>query len=82
MYQALILPLVDKLLEGFQCTALAYGQTGTGKSYSMGMTPPGEVGFSFSHQWLKSFPLIYRFYSFTDTARAPGYSASRPGRHF
>ncbi|EDW51407.1 GM13095 [Drosophila sechellia] len=42
MYQALILPLVDKLLEGFQCTALAYGQTGTGKSYSMGMTPPDK----------------------------------------
>ncbi|XP_032581494.1 kinesin-like protein Nod [Drosophila sechellia] len=43
MYQALILPLVDKLLEGFQCTALAYGQTGTGKSYSMGMTPPDKI---------------------------------------
>ncbi|XP_043658798.1 kinesin-like protein Nod isoform X2 [Drosophila teissieri] len=39
MYQALIQPLVDKLIEGYPCTALAYGQTGTGKSYSMGMAP-------------------------------------------
>ncbi|EDV46028.1 kinesin-like protein Nod [Drosophila erecta] len=42
MYQALIQPLVDKFLEGYPCTALAYGQTGTGKSYSMGMAPPDK----------------------------------------
>ncbi|XP_039498598.1 kinesin-like protein Nod [Drosophila santomea] len=42
MYQALIQPLVDKLIEGYPCTALAYGQTGTGKSYSMGMAPPDK----------------------------------------
>jgi len=46
MYLALILPLVEKALQGFQCTALAYGQTGTGKSYSMGMAPPDKVGSS------------------------------------
>nr|XP_016930810.2 kinesin-like protein Nod [Drosophila suzukii] len=43
MYLALILPLVEKALQGFQCTALAYGQTGTGKSYSMGMAPPDKI---------------------------------------
>ncbi|XP_016962888.1 kinesin-like protein Nod [Drosophila biarmipes] len=43
MYLALIRPLVEKALQGFQCTALAYGQTGTGKSYSMGMAPPDKV---------------------------------------
>ncbi|XP_020717152.1 kinesin-like protein Nod isoform X3 [Ceratitis capitata] len=32
-----ISPLVGKVKEGFNCTALAYGQTGTGKSYSMGL---------------------------------------------
>ncbi|XP_017074321.1 kinesin-like protein Nod [Drosophila eugracilis] len=42
MYQTLIQPLVEKVLDGFQCTALAYGQTGTGKSYSMGMAPPDK----------------------------------------
>ncbi|KAH8367986.1 hypothetical protein KR084_005266, partial [Drosophila pseudotakahashii] len=43
MYVALILPLVEKVFQGFQCTALAYGQTGTGKSYSMGMAPPDKI---------------------------------------
>ncbi|XP_017042129.1 kinesin-like protein Nod [Drosophila ficusphila] len=43
MYQALILPLVEKAMQGFPCTALAYGQTGTGKSYSMGMAPQDKV---------------------------------------
>ncbi|XP_017113469.1 kinesin-like protein Nod [Drosophila elegans] len=37
VYQDLIQPLVERVILGFQCTALAYGQTGTGKSYSMGM---------------------------------------------
>ncbi|KAL7742885.1 hypothetical protein ACLKA6_016248 [Drosophila palustris] len=38
IYDALIHPLVLKVLSGYDCTALAYGQTGTGKSYTMGMT--------------------------------------------
>lgn len=29
--------LVEKVKKGYNCTALAYGQTGTGKSYSMGL---------------------------------------------
>ncbi|KAH8236876.1 hypothetical protein KR026_001717 [Drosophila bipectinata] len=43
LYDTLILPLVDKVLQGYPCTALAYGQTGTGKSYSMGMAPPKNI---------------------------------------
>jgi len=38
LYDTLIFPLVVKVMSGYDCTALAYGQTGTGKSYSMGMT--------------------------------------------
>ncbi|KRF94262.1 kinesin-like protein Nod isoform X2 [Drosophila mojavensis] len=38
LYRTLIHPLVLKALAGYDCTAMAYGQTGTGKSYSMGMT--------------------------------------------
>lgn len=37
LYESLVAPLVDKLLQGYFCTVLAYGQTGTGKSYTMGM---------------------------------------------
>ncbi|KAH8314780.1 hypothetical protein KR074_004655 [Drosophila pseudoananassae] len=43
LYDTLIQPLVEKVLQGYPCTALAYGQTGTGKSYSMGMAPPKNI---------------------------------------
>lgn len=28
-------PMVNEVLEGFNCTIFAYGQTGTGKTYTM-----------------------------------------------
>ncbi|XP_065365872.1 kinesin-like protein Nod [Calliphora vicina] len=37
IFDNLIKPLVVNLKLGFNCTALAYGQTGTGKSYTMGL---------------------------------------------
>lgn len=37
LFVRLVEPMVDKLLSGFYCTVLAYGQTGTGKSYTMGL---------------------------------------------
>lgn len=37
LYKNLVEPLVDNVMLGFNCTALAYGQTGTGKSYTMGL---------------------------------------------
>lgn len=37
IFDRLIKPLVVNLKLGFNCTALAYGQTGTGKSYTMGL---------------------------------------------
>lgn len=37
VYEDLIKPLVQKFLNGFYCTILAYGQTGTGKTYTMGL---------------------------------------------
>ena len=36
IFDCLIRPLVIKFVNGFYCTAIAYGQTGTGKTYSMG----------------------------------------------
>lgn len=36
VYEILVKPLVDKLFEGYNCTFLASGQTGTGKTYTMG----------------------------------------------
>ena len=35
IYQMAIAPIVEEVLEGFNCTIFAYGQTGTGKTYTM-----------------------------------------------
>lgn len=37
IYLELIEPMVQKFLRGFHCTVLAYGQTGTGKTFTMGL---------------------------------------------
>ncbi|KAL4885670.1 P-loop containing nucleoside triphosphate hydrolase protein [Aspergillus karnatakaensis] len=35
VYEDTVLPMVDELLLGYNCTIFAYGQTGTGKTYTM-----------------------------------------------
>lgn len=35
LYDQAIIPIVNEMLEGFNCTIFAYGQTGTGKTYTM-----------------------------------------------
>jgi len=35
IYDHAISPIVNDVLEGFNCTVFAYGQTGTGKTYTM-----------------------------------------------
>ncbi|KAG0478665.1 hypothetical protein HPP92_013384 [Vanilla planifolia] len=35
LYDQAITPIVNEVLEGFNCTIFAYGQTGTGKTYTM-----------------------------------------------
>lgn len=35
LYDQAITPIVHEVLEGFNCTIFAYGQTGTGKTYTM-----------------------------------------------
>uniref|UniRef100_A0A6B2KX12 Kinesin motor domain-containing protein n=1 Tax=Arcella intermedia TaxID=1963864 RepID=A0A6B2KX12_9EUKA len=35
IYTGTILPIVEEVLEGYNCTIFAYGQTGTGKTYTM-----------------------------------------------
>ena len=35
MYDHAVAPIVDEVLEGFNCTIFAYGQTGTGKTFTM-----------------------------------------------
>lgn len=35
LFTSYILPIVNEVLQGFNCTIFAYGQTGTGKTYTM-----------------------------------------------
>jgi kinesin family member 11 len=35
LFKQSIIPIVDEVLDGFNCTIFAYGQTGTGKTYTM-----------------------------------------------
>ncbi|XP_073526208.1 uncharacterized protein [Phyllobates terribilis] len=35
LYEQAIVPIVSEVLEGFNCTIFAYGQTGTGKTFTM-----------------------------------------------
>ncbi|GMI71067.1 hypothetical protein like AT2G36200 [Hibiscus trionum] len=35
LYEQAVVPIVNEVLEGFNCTIFAYGQTGTGKTYTM-----------------------------------------------
>ena len=46
IYEEICFPLVEGVLEGYNGTVFAYGQTGCGKSFSMmGVTdPPGNKG--------------------------------------
>ncbi|BDA48169.1 Kinesin-like protein KIN-5C [Coccomyxa sp. Obi] len=42
LYRMAIKPIVEEVLEGFNCTIFAYGQTGTGKTYTMEGGPRGS----------------------------------------
>lgn len=35
VYQAVVAPYIEEVLAGFNCTVFAYGQTGTGKTFTM-----------------------------------------------
>lgn len=35
LYDQAVSPIVYEVLEGYNCTIFAYGQTGTGKTYTM-----------------------------------------------
>lgn len=35
LFKQAIVPIVEEVLDGFNCTIFAYGQTGTGKTYTM-----------------------------------------------
>lgn len=46
VFEAIGRPLVDKMLSGFNCSLLAYGQSGNGKTYTMGLDGQSDIGKS------------------------------------
>jgi len=47
VYKAVVKPVVDEVLSGYNCTIFAYGQTGTGKTFTMegDKTPGSSLGW-------------------------------------
>lgn len=43
VFDAVGRPLVEKMLSGFNCSLLAYGQSGNGKTYTMGLDGQSEI---------------------------------------
>ena len=43
LYLQAISPIVDEVLDGFNCTIFAYGQTGTGKTYTVRMLSFNQI---------------------------------------
>lgn len=35
VYKTVVSPLIQEVLQGYNCTVFAYGQTGTGKTFTM-----------------------------------------------
>lgn len=49
LFDHAVVPIVNEVLEGYNCTIFAYGQTGTGKTYTMeGGGRKGKVIFYYS----------------------------------
>lgn len=43
VFEAIGRPLVEKMLSGFNCSLLAYGQSGNGKTYTMGLNGTSDM---------------------------------------
>lgn len=52
IYDQAIAPIVREVLDGYNCTVFAYGQTGTGKTYTMEGAMRSKV-----ENWFKSHNL-------------------------
>lgn len=61
LYEETVRPLVNSVLDGFNGTIFAYGQTGTGKTYTM----EGEFcTYPFGFDTFTHFALVYWFEHF------------------
>ncbi|KAH8429068.1 putative kinesin family protein (BimC) [Aspergillus melleus] len=49
VYEDIVLPIVNEMLAGYNCTIFAYGQTGTGKTYTMSGDMTDTLGILSDH---------------------------------
>eukprot|EP00871_Galdieria_phlegrea_P003520 jgi/Galph1/4169/GphlegSOOS_G2797.1 len=53
VYEAVCKPIVDEVLNGYNCTVFAYGQTGTGKTHTMEGERDAKDGLTFDAMNIK-----------------------------
>lgn len=62
LYDQSVSPIVNEVLEGYNCTIFAYGQTGTGKTYTMeGGSRKKVSDFQLSSLYNLKYADIYSF---------------------
>lgn len=63
IYQEVAFPIIESILEGFNGTIFAYGQTGTGKTFSMEGNPTptdkGVIPRAFEHIFKRYFIIFF-----------------------
>ena len=66
-----VAPLIDKSIEGFNCTVFAYGQTGTGKTHTI-----SGGNFEQDHDYRYLADVLHR----EDGAKGSELPSARPSR--
>jgi len=56
VYKVVAAPLVEEVLAGYNCTVFAYGQTGTGKTFTMEGERHEEAAASWENVTIEIFP--------------------------
>lgn len=67
VYEDVVLPIVNEMLAGYNCTVFAYGQTGTGKTYTMSGDMTDTLGILSDNAGIIPRALYSLFHKLEDT---------------
>ncbi|KAF7176154.1 hypothetical protein CNMCM7691_001630 [Aspergillus felis] len=67
VYEDVVLPIVNEMLAGYNCTVFAYGQTGTGKTYTMSGDMTDTLGILSDNAGIIPRVLYSLFHKLEDT---------------
>lgn len=59
MYKTVVEPIIPEVLAGYNCTVLAYGQSGSGKTYTMVGKDIDSPTFKVGYLYLILFTILY-----------------------